>query len=224
MSNVETRSFTAIRRANSVAGLLLAVLWFALTIPVWCQLPDFLKQKDAAERGDVDAQLDVAAHFEIEKNYVEAANWLRKAAGQGDSDAQSNLGYYYLAGIGVEKDYAAAVEWLRKSAAQGNGGALLLLGGCYRDARGVSKDDIQAYALLNLAASAPMSPGSVRQLKNLPPGESRYLEKLLRETNQDGVRQRDALEKLMSPQQITEAQSLTKEMRARIDATLRGGR
>lgn len=41
-------------------------------------------------------------------------------AEQGDSDAQSNLGWCYLNGVGVSKDHDQAVFWFEKSAEQDN--------------------------------------------------------------------------------------------------------
>ena len=49
----------------------------------------------------------------------EAARWCRKAAEQGQTDAQFNLGGMLCDGIGVNKDLAEAERWFRKSAAQG---------------------------------------------------------------------------------------------------------
>jgi len=52
---------------------------------------------------------------------LEKANyWFVKAAEQGDTDAQYELGLMYEKGRGVPKDYAKAAEWFSKAAAQGN--------------------------------------------------------------------------------------------------------
>ena len=53
--------------------------------------------------------------------------WYRKAAEQGDSDAQCNLGCCYHMGSGVAKDQAEAVGWYRKAAEQGNSAAQVSL-------------------------------------------------------------------------------------------------
>lgn len=45
--------------------------------------------------------------------------WLTKAAEQGDTAAQCNLGYCYYRGQGVEQDYQKAIEWYTKAAEQG---------------------------------------------------------------------------------------------------------
>ena len=45
--------------------------------------------------------------------------WYRKAANQGDADAQNNLGLMYNKGQGVMEDYVEAYKWYSLSAAQG---------------------------------------------------------------------------------------------------------
>ena len=58
--------------------------------------------------------------YGVEKNYSEAVKWYRKAAEQGDADAQFNLGACYFLGNGVEKNDSEAVKWWRRAAEQGN--------------------------------------------------------------------------------------------------------
>jgi tetratricopeptide (TPR) repeat protein len=50
----------------------------------------------------------------------EALEKLRKAAEQGDADAQYKLGMLYFEGDGVPQDFDKAAEWCLKAAAQGN--------------------------------------------------------------------------------------------------------
>ena len=45
--------------------------------------------------------------------------WFRKAAEQGNAEAQYRLGLSYYNGEGVPKDYAQAAFWWRKAAEQG---------------------------------------------------------------------------------------------------------
>jgi TPR repeat protein len=47
-------------------------------------------------------------------------NWFRKAAEQGDAEAQRALALMYFKGHGVPKDHMAAMSWARKAADQGN--------------------------------------------------------------------------------------------------------
>jgi TPR repeat protein len=56
---------------------------------------------------------------------------IRKAADQGDTDAQRNLGLRYRKGQGVPQDYQQAVEWYRKAADQGNAAAQFSLACMY---------------------------------------------------------------------------------------------
>jgi hypothetical protein len=126
----------------------------------------------------------------VEKDYAEAIKWYRKAAEQGDSLAQNNLGFCYHLGNGVEKDDAEAVKWFRKAAEQGYAGGQKNLGASYHDGNGVEKDYAEAYAWFNLASK----------------------------TDRKAAEFRDGMEKRMSSQQIADAQKRTKELREQIDA------
>jgi TPR repeat protein len=53
------------------------------------------------------------------RDYKEAMRWFRKAADQGEPDAQYHLGLMYEAGTGVPVDANEALRWFRLSAAQG---------------------------------------------------------------------------------------------------------
>ena len=78
----------------------------------------------------------------------------RKAAEQGYTEAQYNLGVMYGSSQGVEQDYAEAVRWYRKSAVQGYAGAQYNLGVMYENGLGVAKDYIEAHKWWDLAAAA----------------------------------------------------------------------
>jgi len=53
----------------------------------------------------------------VSQDYEQADNWLRKAAEQGDAEAQYLLGlYYYERKEGAPQDYAQALNRLRKAA------------------------------------------------------------------------------------------------------------
>ena len=56
----------------------------------------------------------------VAEDKLEAAAWLRKAAGQGDIPAQIYLGRMYQNGDGVPLDLSQAAEWYRKAASDGN--------------------------------------------------------------------------------------------------------
>ena len=74
------------------------------------------------------------------RNFAEAVKWYRKAAEQGNADAQFNLGYCYLTGQGVSQDYTKAVMLYRKAAEQGLAHAQYSLGSCYEYGQGVLQD------------------------------------------------------------------------------------
>lgn len=83
-----------------------------------------------------------------------AAEWYRKAAEQGDAEAQFNLGNAYDTGEGVPKDLGKAIEWYRKAAEQGNAKAQNNMGAAYHDGEGVPKDLVRAHMWFNLAAAS----------------------------------------------------------------------
>jgi TPR repeat protein len=83
---------------------------------------------------------------------AESARWLRKAAEQGEVQAQISLGTMYSKGVGVQKDSAEAVRWYRKAADQGNSVAQHNLAILYISGDGVRQDFITAYMWASLAA------------------------------------------------------------------------
>jgi hypothetical protein len=87
------------------------------------------------------------------KDAVEAEQWGRKAAEQGDAAGQYNLGLYYLDAVGVARDTAEAAKWFRKAAEQGNPYAQINLGVCLFMGEGVAKDYVEGHKWLNLASA-----------------------------------------------------------------------
>ena len=79
--------------------------------------------------------------------------WYRKAAEQGDVEAQHNLGLMYYNGEGVAEDNAEAVKWFRKAAEQGYARAQYGLGFMYANGEGVPKDYGEAYAWFSISAA-----------------------------------------------------------------------
>ena len=74
----------------------------------------------------------VKASFQDDR---QAVSWYRKAAEQGDPDAQYNLGVRYDTARGIEKDTQQAVAWYRKAADQGYARAQYSLGVKYDSGR-----------------------------------------------------------------------------------------
>jgi TPR repeat protein len=88
----------------------------------------------------------------VNQDYAEAVAWFRKAADQGDAEAQRNLGIMYDGGQGVAQSYSQADMWYRKSAERGNADAQLDLGLRYIVGQGVVVDGVQAIGWFRKAA------------------------------------------------------------------------
>jgi TPR repeat protein len=80
---------------------------------------------------------------------LEAAKWLRRAADQGDPDAQFELADMYHRGRGVQKDTNVAASWYLRSAQQGLAIAQWTIGrrrGAARLRLGVHVDELSCFA------------------------------------------------------------------------------
>ena len=77
---------------------------------------------------------------------------IRRAAEQGDAEAQTDLGGMYRDGQGLPQDDAQAVHWYRRAADQGYAPAQDNLGRMYQNGRGVPQDDAQAVSWYRRAA------------------------------------------------------------------------
>lgn len=85
-------------------------------------------------------------------NYEKSAEWYAKAAEQGNTEAQVNLGFAYEQGQGVNQDYEKAVECYAKAAGQGQVEAQYNLGHLYQQGQGVKQDDERAVYWFSKAA------------------------------------------------------------------------
>ena len=93
------------------------------------------------------------AHGEgVAKDYVQAAKWYRKAAGQDYALAQLGLGFCYATGQGVTKDAVEAAKWYRRAAEQNVLDAQFNLAGCYLHGEGVAKNYVEAFKWFHKAA------------------------------------------------------------------------
>jgi len=87
----------------------------------------------------------------VERSWEKAAYWVRKAAEQGNTNAQFRLGDFYKHGEGVDQNSEQAVYWLRKAAEQGNADAQFSLSEMYHNGDGVEKShELKAYWLHKL--------------------------------------------------------------------------
>jgi hypothetical protein len=90
----------------------------------------------------------------------------------------------YKKGYGVPQDNPEAAKWFRLAADQGQAMAQVTLGVMYANGHGVPQDFVLGYMWVNLAAS---------------------------QGQEDAVKNRDALARKMTPQQIGKAQRLARE-------------
>jgi TPR repeat protein len=112
-------------------------------------------QREAAD--DPEEHKDVTRTNEEESGHFEplkgnAENDLKKAAEQGDADAQEALGLMYAEGQGVEQDFKEAVKWYQKAADQGNADAQETLGLYYETGLPGGKDFKEAVKWYQKAA------------------------------------------------------------------------
>jgi uncharacterized protein len=88
-------------------------------------------KRNAAESGDVDAQLYLGWCYSTGKDVAvdkpEAVKWYRKAAEAGRLNAQTALGWIYFSGEGGRQDLKESAKWYRKAAAQGDAKAKKML-------------------------------------------------------------------------------------------------
>jgi TPR repeat protein len=120
----------------------------------------------------------------VPQDYAQAVTWYRRAAEQGVSEAQTNLGVMYENGEGVPQDYAQAVTWYKRAADQGHAGAQYNLGVRYAQGQGVPKD----YIIAHMWGSISAANGS-----------------------EDGARLRDILQGVMAPSDISKAKKMAGE-------------
>ena len=109
------------------------------------------------EEAQIRQELKMAGSFltgkGVQKDPVQAAYWFRKAADQGDPEAQNELGYLYIWGVGVDKDPAQAFRWFARSAGGGWQQAKLNMAVLYMRGLGVARNPAFARQLLeDLAA------------------------------------------------------------------------
>ena len=86
-------------------------------------------------------------------NVVDAVDFLRQKAGQGDAEAQFQLAVICQNGRLVPQDQPQAREWLLKAAEQGHVKAMFNLGVTYGDGLGVPVDDAEAFKWYQAAAN-----------------------------------------------------------------------
>ena len=146
----------------------------------------------AAKEGSAEAAFNLGVMYAqswgmIRPDDRQATHWFTKAAEAGLPDAQYNLGVRYSLGLGVQQDDGRATRWFTEAAEAGLPDAQYNLGVRYLHGRGQLKDYVEAYRWFNLAAASG---------------------------NVEASAARDLIALEMTPEQIAEAQRLSREWRA----------
>jgi TPR repeat protein len=137
-----------------------------------------------AEQGNPKAEILLgnmhARGLGVPVDHVKAFKWFQAAADKGSADGQLQVGLAYLSGAAGMKDAARALKWLKLSAGQGNPDAQVNLGLAYRNLKGIPHDYVEAWMWFELATQRgdPLAP-----------------------------RQRDSLQRSMTPQQLDDARA-----------------
>lgn len=138
-----------------------------------------------AEQGDAAAQASLGGLYYsglgVARDERQAASWYRRAAEQGQREAQFRLAAMYDQGIGVPPNYAEAARWYHAAATQGHAEAQYRLGLLFMSGIGVPRNLVLAHMWFDRAAV---------------------------QGHNEAARSRDAVAKIMTAEQIAEAQRL----------------
>ena len=121
-------------------------------------------------------------------DYAAAMKFWRPLAEQGHAKAQAGLGFMYRNSNGVPQDYVEAVKWYRMAADQGDEFAQYDLGVMHSKGQGVPRDFLTAHMWLSLAAA---------------------------QGNKVAQEGREIMAKLLTPDELAEAQRMAREWMAK---------
>lgn len=110
-----------------------------------------------AQAGDADAQFNMGQAYKlgrgVQSDMSTAIDWYRKAAAQGHTRAEDNLGLLMF----QQGDRAGAMPYLQKAATRGEARAQYIVGTALFNGDLVGKDWVRAYALMTRASSSGLS-------------------------------------------------------------------
>jgi len=116
---------------------------------------DVLENRETAKASDIPLKMGNDAHKK--GDYAMAVEMYRKAAEQGQAEAQFKLGQMYNKGQGVTQNRQKAVKWFRKAAEQGLTLAQYNLGVMYHHGLGITQNHQQALNWFRKAAEQGFS-------------------------------------------------------------------
>ena len=125
--------------------------------------PPLAAPSSEVDSGDAEVQFNLGVQFATgagaAQDYVQAADWYRKAAEQNHGLAQLNLGVMYARGQGVVRDDAQSEVWFGRAARLGDAGGQYYMGqNCQRASMdglpaNAPEARIEAYKWYQLAAA-----------------------------------------------------------------------
>ncbi|MGA3268256.1 MAG: tetratricopeptide repeat-containing serine protease family protein [Verrucomicrobiota bacterium] len=190
------------------------------------------------EHASPEMQFKFGMTFRDKKDSGEAERWFRKAGERGDSSAALSLASTYRTGTNyagqvVPKDIKEALKWLDVAANHGHPEASLEAGQIYEDGNGVPKDEAEAARWYLKAASQKPECKIDEDIVNNAQGRIAYMYQYGKGVPQDYVEAykwwnlaaaggnrgagyfRDLFAAQMTPDQIAEAQKLSREFKPR---------
>ena len=134
-----------------------------------------------ADSGDVKAQNELGQFYAEKGYFIEATKWYRKAANQGDAEAQFNMALAFYNGSGVVFNEDSAFFYQLKAAEQGYANAQIEIGACYENGKHVDKDMAKAIYWYEKAAeqNIPMAQYQLSYLYYKGEGVGQDIEKSL---------------------------------------------
>jgi len=147
---------------------------------------------------DLKAQFELGARLNygrgMPKNTKEALRWLRRAAQNGQQDAQRLLALKFYHGYDVSPDQVEALKWTQRLAEAGDVPAQLTLANMYASGEGTERNLVRAYMWYDIASAAAGIEGSPEEVEKAA---------------QSAAEQRDKVADLLLPEQEVEAQQLS---------------
>ncbi len=115
-----------------------------------------------AEKGDAASQYVLGSLYArgqgVPRDDKKALQWYTRAANKGHMFAETNLGFFYDAGLGMDaRDAALAFKWYEKAARQGDALAQANLASLYVRGDGVTQNYAEAYFWFTLASAGGRS-------------------------------------------------------------------
>jgi TPR repeat protein len=160
------------------------------------EVEQFEKCKSQASAGDAEAQRELGDLYHlgigVQRDDSIAFSWYLRSAEKGNMQAHWEVGMCYYYASGVAKDYLKAAESYRKAAELGFVSAQICLAECYKMGVGVLKDEVEALAYYSLVAR----------------------------TSDNARKDRDSLEKEMSPAARESGYKRAKELLKEIEAKM----